>query len=75
VVNSKGSIKRIGTTTNGTVRSSGASVTFPVTLFGFVVTATCATSNTDLCTSQEMLPAPTHIDGNATGAALSGPRR
>jgi len=61
VVNSKGSlsIERIGTTTNGTVRSSGASVTVPVTVFGSVVSTTCTTSNTDLGT----------LNGTASGAS------
>jgi hypothetical protein len=51
-VNSAGSlsVERIGATTNGTVRSSGASVTVPVTVFGSVVEVTCTTNNTDLGT-------------------------
>jgi hypothetical protein len=44
------SVERIGITTNGTVRSSGASVTTPVTVFGEVVSTTCTTSNTDIGT-------------------------
>jgi hypothetical protein len=44
------SVERIGATTNGTVRSSGAEVTVPVTIFGSVVTTTCTTSETDLGT-------------------------
>jgi hypothetical protein len=44
------SVDRIGTTTNGTVRSSGAEVTVPVTLFGGIVTSTCTTNETDLGT-------------------------
>jgi hypothetical protein len=52
VVNTKGSIsiERIGTTTNGTVRSSGTSVTSPMTVLGSVVSVTCTTSNTDIGT-------------------------
>jgi hypothetical protein len=42
------SVEWISGSTNGTVRSSGAEVTVPVTIFGSVVTATCKTENTDL---------------------------
>jgi hypothetical protein len=60
VVVSKGSlsVERIGTTTNGTVRSSGAEVTVPVTIFGSVVSTTCKTNNTDI--------------GTLTGSSVSG---
>jgi uncharacterized protein (DUF2141 family) len=52
VVDEAGSltVERIGTTDNGTVRSTGAKVTVPVTILGSVVTATCTTSNTDIGT-------------------------
>jgi hypothetical protein len=51
-VNSTGSlsVERIGETTNGTVRSTGASITLPATVFGSVVEVTCTTSGTDLGT-------------------------
>jgi hypothetical protein len=60
VVNSRGrlSIERIGTSTNGTVRSNNANVTVPVTVLGTVVSTTCTTSNTDLGT----------LNGVASGA-------
>jgi hypothetical protein len=44
------SFERIGTTTNATVRSSGAEITVPITVFGTTLTATCTTSNTDIGT-------------------------
>jgi hypothetical protein len=44
------SIESITGTTNGTVRSSGAEVKVPVTIFGGIVTATCTTNNTDIGT-------------------------
>jgi hypothetical protein len=44
------SIERVAGTTNGTVRSTGAKWTLPVTIFGSVITATCATSATDIGT-------------------------
>jgi hypothetical protein len=52
VVHKAGSltVERIGSTDNGTVRSTGAEVTVPVTIFGGVVTATCTTNNTDIGT-------------------------
>jgi hypothetical protein len=52
VVNSAGSlsVERIGETTNGTVRSTGANVTVPVTVFGSIVEVTCTTNNTDIGT-------------------------
>jgi hypothetical protein len=52
VVDEKGSlsVERIGTTTNGTVKSTGAKVTVPVTIFGSIVTATCTTNGTDIGT-------------------------
>jgi len=61
VVNSRGSlsVERIGTTTNGTVKSSGASVTVPVTVFGSVVSTTCTTTATDIGT----------LNGTASGAS------
>jgi hypothetical protein len=55
------SVERIGTTTNGTVRSTGAEVKVPVTILGSVVTATCTTSGTDIGT----------LTGAATGADAS----
>jgi hypothetical protein len=60
VVNSKGSIsiERIGTTTNGTVRSTGTSVTYPWTILGEVVSFTCTTNNTYIGT----------LNGTASGA-------
>jgi hypothetical protein len=60
VVNSKGSlsIERIGTTTNGTVFWSGTNWTYPVTIFGSVVSTTCTTNNTDV--------------GTLTGSSTSG---
>jgi hypothetical protein len=59
------SIERIGTTTNGTVRSSGAKVTVPVTVIGVVVTATCTTDNTDLGTLTGVASGAATIDINA----------
>jgi hypothetical protein len=44
------SVERIGTTTNGTVRSTGADVTVQVTVFGGTVPVTCTTNNTDIGT-------------------------
>jgi hypothetical protein len=43
-------VEVIGSGPNGTVRSNGAKVTTPVTIFGSVVTATCTTENTDIGT-------------------------
>jgi hypothetical protein len=61
VVDAKGSlrIERIGITTNGTVTSSGLSLTAPMTVLGSVVTVPCQTSNTDLGT----------LDGTSIGSA------
>jgi hypothetical protein len=44
------SIDRIGETTNGTVRSSGAEVTVPATIGTSLITVNCKTSETDLGT-------------------------
>jgi hypothetical protein len=52
------SVERIGTTINGTVRSSGAKVTVP----SFFGTLTCTTENTDLGT----LTGTTNTSANAT---------
>jgi hypothetical protein len=43
-------IEAIKGTTNGTVRWNGGKWTYPVTIFGGVVTATCVTSETDIGT-------------------------
>lgn len=61
VVDEKGSlsVEWIKGTTNGTLRSTGAKVTVPATLFGFKVTVTCVTEKTDLGT----------ITGKASGSA------
>jgi hypothetical protein len=68
-VNSMGSlsVERIGETTNGTVRSNGASVTVPVTVFGSIVEVTCTTSNTDIgtLTGTASGTSSTHITINA----------
>ena len=50
-VHSKGEIfvSRIGSTTNGTVFSSGADVTVPIeSIFGSTTVVTCTTNNTDI---------------------------
>jgi hypothetical protein len=67
VVNSKGnlSVERIGSTTNGTVRSSGASVLLEVTVLNFLVGTTCTTSNTDLGTLDGVSAGATKITINA----------
>jgi hypothetical protein len=61
VVDAAGSISIdwIKGTTNGTVRSSGAKWTMPMTIFGSVVTMTCTTSNTDIGT----------VTGTASGSS------
>lgn len=43
-------VERIGTTTNGTVRSTGAEVTESVALFGGTTNVTCTTNETDIGT-------------------------
>jgi hypothetical protein len=55
------SIEWIKGTTNGTLRSTGAEVTVPVTLFGSTPTVTCFTSNTDIGT----------LTGVGTGTAVA----
>ena len=62
------SIERIGTTTNGTVRSIEAEVKVPVTVLGIVVSATCTTaagSGTDLGTLNGTAAGATSITINA----------
>jgi hypothetical protein len=59
------SIERIGTTTNGTLRLSGAIVTYPVTIFGSTVTATCTTSNTAVGTLTGRSSGTSTVDMNA----------
>jgi hypothetical protein len=55
------SVERIGTTTNGTVRSSGTKITTP-SLFG---TLTCTTSNTDIGTLTGVAWGKATLDINA----------
>ncbi len=55
------SVERIGTTTNGTVRSSGAKFTVP-SPFG---TLTCTTSNTDIGTLTGVASGAAKLDLNA----------
>jgi hypothetical protein len=64
------SVDQIGTGMNGTVRSSGAEVTVPVTILGSVVTATCTTNETDIGTltgseAAYVAPGQSEIDINA----------
>ncbi len=54
-------VERIGTTINGTVRSSGAKVTVP----SFFGTLTCTTSNTDIGTVTGAMSGSAHLDLNA----------
>jgi hypothetical protein len=67
VVDEKGSlsVERIGSTTNGTVRSTGAKVTVPVTIFGGIVTATCTTNETDIGTLTGKASGTSSIDISA----------
>jgi hypothetical protein len=59
------SVENISGTTNGTLRSSGAKVTTPVTIFGSVVTATCTTENTDIGTLKGVASGSATIEINA----------
>jgi hypothetical protein len=67
VVHKKGtlSVERIGTTTNGTVRSTGAEVTVPVGLFGGTTIVTCTTNNTDIGTLTGSAAGTAEVDVNA----------
>jgi hypothetical protein len=67
VVHKKGtlSVERIGATTNGTVRSTGAEVTVPVGLFGGTTNVNCTTQNTDVGTLTGSTTGTAEIDINA----------
>jgi hypothetical protein len=67
VIDAKGtlSIERIPGTTNGTVRSTGAIITMPVTVGSSVVTATCTTNETDIGTLTGVATGHARLDVNA----------
>jgi hypothetical protein len=58
------SVEWINGTTNGTVCSSGAEVTVPVTIFGSIATATCTTNITDLGTFTDVASGHAAMDVN-----------
>jgi hypothetical protein len=59
------SVTVIGSGPNGTVSSTGAKVTVPVTILGSVVTATCTTSSTDIGTLTGTTSGTSVMDINA----------
>jgi hypothetical protein len=58
-------VERIGATTNGTVRSTGAEMTVPMELFGGITVVPCTTNNTDLGTLTGSTAGTAEIDVNA----------
>jgi hypothetical protein len=67
VVDAKGSlsVERIGATTNGTVRSSGAEMTVPATIGSSIITVNCKTNNTDIGTLTGTASGTSTVDVNA----------